>query len=131
MDLVEAPWRPDGRIVEVDAQLRRAAAAAIVGCVRPAVSVGRAPEAPARGHERDREAKSERTEAHPLTIANYSLSASAPPMISISSFVIAAWRARLYCSVRRPIISFALRVAASIAVMRAPSSLAWLSRSAR
>lgn len=49
--------------------------------------------------------------------AAYSLSASAPPMISISSLVIAAWRARLYCRVRREIMSLALRVAASIAVI--------------
>jgi len=61
----------------------------------------------------------------------YSLSASAPPMISMSSLVIAAWRARLYCSVRRAMASFALRVAESIAVICAPKKPAWHSRSAR
>ncbi len=45
-------------------------------------------------------------------------SASAPPMISISSVVIAAWRARLYCSVSFAIMSRAFFVAESIAVMR-------------
>jgi len=52
----------------------------------------------------------------------YSFKALAPPMISISSVVIAAWRARLYCSVSRSIISDAFLVAESMAVMRAPSS---------
>ena len=54
----------------------------------------------------------------------HSFSASAPPMISISSLVMAAWRARLYCSVSVEIISLAFLVAESIAVMRAPNSLA-------
>ena len=45
-------------------------------------------------------------------------------MISISSVVIAAWRARLYWRVSFKIISLAFLVAASMAVMRAPSSLA-------
>ncbi len=57
-----------------------------------------------------------------LATAHPSWSALAPPMISISSVVIAAWRARLYCRVSLPIISSAFLVAASIAVMRAPSS---------
>ena len=52
----------------------------------------------------------------------YSFKALATPMISISSVVIAAWRARLYCSVSRSIISDAFLVAESMAVMRAPSS---------
>ncbi len=52
----------------------------------------------------------------------YAESASAPPMISMSSVVIAAWRARLYCRVSFEIISLAFFVAESIAVMRAPSS---------
>ena len=56
--------------------------------------------------------------------AGNSFNASAPPMISISSLVIAACLARLYWRVRSPIISFAFFVAASMAVMRAPSSLA-------
>ncbi len=51
-----------------------------------------------------------------------SLSASAPPMISISSVVIAACRARLYTSVRSAMTSDAFLVAESIAVIRAPSS---------
>src|SRR5690606_16985101 len=54
--------------------------------------------------------------------ADQPLSASAPPMISISSGVIAAWRGRLYCSVSEPIMSPAFYVAESMAVMRAPSS---------
>src|SRR5262245_41756585 len=58
-------------------------------------------------------------------------SASAPEMISISSFVIIAWRVRLYCNVSRSITSPAFRVAESIAVMRAPCSEAAFSRSAR
>jgi hypothetical protein len=58
-------------------------------------------------------------------------SASAPETISISSFVIAACRVRLYCSVKRLIMSSELRVALSIAVMRAACSPAWLSSSAR
>ena len=45
-------------------------------------------------------------------------------MISISSLVIAAWRALLYWSVSDRIISLAFLVAESMAVMRAPSSLA-------
>src|SRR4029453_11575523 len=61
----------------------------------------------------------------------YPLRASAPPMISSSSLVIAAWRARLYWRVSRPIISPALRVALSIALMRAPSSDAVDSSTAR
>lgn len=52
-------------------------------------------------------------------------------MISISSLVIAAWRARLYWSVSLPIMSLAFLVAESIAVMRAPNSLAWDSKRAR
>jgi hypothetical protein len=51
-----------------------------------------------------------------------SFNASAPPMISMSSVVIAAWRARLYCKVSLLIISEAFLVAESMAVMRAPSS---------
>src|SRR5688500_5115388 len=54
----------------------------------------------------------------------YSLSASLPPMISISSFVIDACRAWLYWSVRASIISFAFFVAASMAVICAPRKLA-------
>lgn len=53
---------------------------------------------------------------------HHSFKALAPPMISISSVVIAACLARLYCSVNRSIISEAFLVAESIAVMRAPSS---------
>jgi beta-phosphoglucomutase-like phosphatase (HAD superfamily) len=44
--------------------------------------------------------------------------------------VIAAWRARLYSSVSRLISSDALRVAASMAVMRLACSPAWVSSSA-
>ena len=44
-------------------------------------------------------------------------SASAPEIISISSLVIWAWRARLYCSSSESIISPALRVALSMAVI--------------
>src|SRR6266478_5694252 len=58
-------------------------------------------------------------------------SASAPETISISSLVIDAWRARLYWSESRPIISLALLVAESIAVIRAPCSDASDSSSAR
>src|SRR5712671_1398111 len=57
--------------------------------------------------------------------------ASAPEIISISSLVIIAWRLRLYCNVRRSITSPALRVAESIALMRAPCSDAAFSRRAR
>src|SRR3546814_1249488 len=56
--------------------------------------------------------------------------ASLAEIISIRSPVIAAWRVRLYTSVRRLIMSPALRVALSIAVMRAPCSLAAFSSSA-
>jgi len=59
------------------------------------------------------------------------LSASAPPMISISSLVMAAWRARLKSSVSLSIMSLALFVAASMAVMRAPCSDATDSSNAR
>jgi hypothetical protein len=58
-------------------------------------------------------------------------SASAPEMISISSLVIIAWRVRFIASVCLRIISPALRVALSIALMRAPCSDAAFSRSAR
>ena len=47
------------------------------------------------------------------------------PTISISSRVIEAWRARLYCRVKAPIISFALFVAFSMALILDPNSLAW------
>lgn len=57
-----------------------------------------------------------------VLLCHYALRASAPPMISISSVVIAAWRARLYCKVRAEIMSLAFLVAESIAVIRAPSS---------
>src|SRR5690606_32210015 len=50
-----------------------------------------------------------------------------PLMMSSSSEVIAAWRARLYCRVRLPIIWLAFLVAESMAVMRAPCSPARLS----
>src|SRR5690606_36233761 len=56
-------------------------------------------------------------------------SASAPAMISMSSVVIAAWRLRLYWMVSLLISSPALRVALSIAVIDAPCSDAWFSRS--
>jgi hypothetical protein len=71
-----------------------------------------------------------RGSAYPRAVCQ-PLRASAPPMISISSVVIAAWRARLKTSVRRSIISAALPDAASIAVMRAPCSDAIDSSSAR
>src|SRR4029079_13942761 len=58
-------------------------------------------------------------------------SASAPEMISISSLVIIAWRVRLYLMVCLRIMSPALRVALSIALMRAPCSEAAFSKSAR
>ena len=61
----------------------------------------------------------------------YPLRASAPPTISISSLVIAAWRARLYCERQLTIISLAFLVAFSIAVMRAPNSEAIDSSRAR
>jgi NAD(P)-dependent dehydrogenase (short-subunit alcohol dehydrogenase family) len=72
--------------------------------------------------------------APPLTCSDartQSLSASAPPMISISSVVIAAWRARLYLSDSLAIMSFALRVAESIAVICAPKKPACVSSRAR
>ena len=47
-------------------------------------------------------------------------SASAPEMISMSSLVIMAWRVRLYFSVSLSIISPALRVALSMALICAP-----------
>src|SRR5262249_54110025 len=53
--------------------------------------------------------------AHPLR-------ASAPPMISRSSLVIAAWRPRLYWRVYLPIISDAFLVALSIAVICEPKN---------
>ena len=56
--------------------------------------------------------------------------ASAPETISISSLVMAAWRARLFCSVSRLIRSVALRVALSMAVIRAACSPASVSRKA-
>ena len=62
--------------------------------------------------------------------AGQTLRASAPPTISISSVVIVAWRARFISSVSRSIMSAALLVALSIAVMRAPCSLASASSSA-
>ena len=58
-------------------------------------------------------------------------SASAPPTISINSLVMAAWRARFISSVSRSIMSRALLVALSIAVIRAPCSLAIDSRKLR
>src|SRR5206468_11567298 len=58
-------------------------------------------------------------------------SASAPEMISTSSVVIAAWRCRLYWIDRRLIMSPALRVALSMAVMRLPCSDAAFSSIAR
>src|SRR5581483_6141819 len=58
------------------------------------------------------------------------LKASAPPTISINSLVICACRARFISSVSREIISAALLVAASIAVIFAPYSLASASSSA-
>src|SRR5262249_24541885 len=61
----------------------------------------------------------------------YSLRASAPPMISISSLVMAAWRARLYVRVSLSIASLAFLVAESMAVMRAPNSEAIDSSKAR
>ena len=45
--------------------------------------------------------------------------ASAPPTMSINSFVMAAWRVLLYCSVSFLISSPALRVAPSMAAIRA------------
>src|SRR5919201_4382233 len=59
------------------------------------------------------------------------LSASAPPTMSSSSFVIFSWRALLYWMVRTSIISLAFLVAASMAVIRAPYSPASDSISAR
>src|SRR5262249_15890137 len=66
---------------------------------------------------------------HVVLVSDYS--ASAPEMISISSLVIIAWRVRLYMSVCLRIISPALRVALSIALMRAPCSDAAFSNNAR
>ena len=57
--------------------------------------------------------------------------AAAPLTISIISFVILAWRARFMMSVRDSIMSLALLVAASIAVIRAACSAATDSISAR
>ena len=57
--------------------------------------------------------------------------AAAPLTISIISFVIFAWRARFIISVSESIISLALLVAASMAVMRAACSAATDSSSAR
>src|SRR5262249_40813103 len=57
--------------------------------------------------------------------------ASAPLTISTSSLVIAACLARLYWSVSELISSSVLRVAASIAAMRAACSPDWFSSSAR
>ena len=54
----------------------------------------------------------------------YSSSAWAPETISMSSLVMAAWRVRLYTSVRCLIMSWAFFVAASIAVIRAACSAA-------
>ena len=51
-------------------------------------------------------------------------SAAAPDTISIISLVIAAWRTRFMCSVSASIMSEALLVAESIAVMRAACSAA-------
>src|SRR5512143_3997957 len=59
------------------------------------------------------------------------LSASAPLTISMSSFVTAAWRARLYWRGSIEIISSAFFVADSMALMRAPCSEAADSRRAR
>ncbi len=61
----------------------------------------------------------------------YASRASAPLVISISSFVIASCRARLYFSRRSRNSSSALDVALSIATMRAPCSAALDSRRAR
>src|SRR5215208_2368648 len=75
--------------------------------------------------------------SHGINLANLDAnshqrhSASAPEMISISSLVIMAWRVRLYLSVCSRIISPALRVALSMAVMRAPCSDAAFSSKAR
>src|SRR5262249_33521083 len=59
------------------------------------------------------------------------LRASAPPMMSSGSLVIFSWRALLYWIVRTLMMSLAFFVAASMAVMRAPCSLAADSISAR
>ena len=64
------------------------------------------------------------------TVFSY-FKASAVPTISINSRVIEAWRARFICNVNEPIIFAALLVAESMAVMRAPCSLAVASNSAR
>src|SRR5262249_26509977 len=71
--------------------------------------------------------------AFPLLLLGHGhpLSAWAPPMISSSSLVMAACRARLYCSVYLPIISAAFLVALSIAVICAPKNDAIDSRAAR
>src|SRR5207249_1368901 len=66
-----------------------------------------------------------------LALGGHYFSASAPLTISINSLVMAAWRARLYSRESRPMISVAFLVAESIAVMRAPCSLASDSSSAR
>src|SRR5688572_30627345 len=58
---------------------------------------------------------------------NFYFRDSAPDTISISSFVMTAWRVRLYVSDRLAIMSEALLVAFSMALMRAPCSLATLS----
>ena len=59
----------------------------------------------------------------------YSLfcTAAAPPMISVISWVMEPWRERLYSSSRSWIISLALLVAESMAVMRALCSAQKLS----
>ena len=57
--------------------------------------------------------------------------ASAPEMISMSSLVIEAWRERFICRVSFLIMSPALRVALSIAVICEPKKLAAFSSSAR
>ena len=57
--------------------------------------------------------------------------ASAPEMISINSLVICAWRWRLYLIDSLLIMSPALRVALSMALIRAPCSEAAFSRSPR
>jgi hypothetical protein len=57
-------------------------------------------------------------------------SASAPPTISASSLVMAAWRARLRCRISAEIRSVALREAEPMATMRAPCSEAADSRKA-
>ena len=57
-------------------------------------------------------------------------SASAPATTSSNSVVIDACRTRFICNVSAPIISSAFLDALSIAVMRAPNSLASASRSA-